>query len=421
MPTRKRRHDVPELSGYARGNAFDSRRAPIYCFEMLQGNPLKDGWRDRRVKEALDLCLACKGCKGDCPLQVDMATYKAEFLAHYYENRVRPRQAYAMGLIYWWARIASIVPEMANFLTQTPILRDAVKSSAELLASDACRSLHRKLLLSGFADATNVTLDSRACCSGRTLSTITFFPEVGRAAVTVLEAAGFQVEVPAKSLCCGRPLYDFGMLGSAKRLLREILDTLRPEIEAGVPIIGLEPSCVAVFRDEMTNLFPDDEDAKRLRDSMFLVSEFFETMLDGYEPPHLKRKAIVHGHCHQKAVMGMEHEKSIFSKLGLDYELMDSGCCGMAGSFGFEAGHYDVSMNVGELVLLPAVRRAAKDTLIIADGFSCREQIRQATDREALHTAQVLQLALEQGRRSQTDTRSEPTTSICCFVPGDDF
>ena len=134
----------------------------------------------------------------------------------------------------------------------------------------------------------------------------------------------------------------------------------------------------------MTNLFPDDEDAKRLRDSMFLISEFFETMLDGYEPPHLKRKAIVHGHCHQKAIMGMEHEKSIFSKLGLDYEILDSGCCGMAGSFGFEAGHYQVSMNVGELVLLPAVRRAAKDTLIIADGFSCREQIRQATDREAL-------------------------------------
>jgi len=195
-------------------------------------------------------------------------------------------------------------------------------------------------------------------------------------------------------------LYDFGMLGPAKRLLRQVLDTLRPEIEAGVPIIGLEPSCVAVFRDEMTNLFPDDEDAKRLRDRMFLISEFFETMLDGYQPPQLKRKAIVHGHCHQKAIMGMAHEKSIFSKLGLDFQLLDSGCCGMAGFFGFEAGHYEISMNIGELVLLPAVRRAPKETLIIADGFSCREQIRQGTDREALHTAQVLQLALGQSTRS---------------------
>jgi Fe-S oxidoreductase len=201
-------------------------------------------------------------------------------------------------------------------------------------------------------------------------------------------------------------LYDFGMLGAAKRLLRQILDTLRAEIEAGVPIIGLEPSCIAVFRDEMTNLFPDDEDAKRLRDRSFLISEFFETMLDGYQPPQLKHKAIIHGHCHQKAIVGMAHEKSIFSKLGLDYEILDSGCCGMAGSFGFEAGHYEVSMNVGELVLLPAVRRASKQTLIIADGFSCREQIRQGTDREALHTAQVLQLALEQSGVAQTRTNS---------------
>jgi len=244
-----------------------------------------------------------------------------------------------------------------------------------------------------------------------------FFPEVGRAAVIVLEAAGFQVELPAKSLCCGRPLYDFGMLGPAKRLLRQTLDTLRPEIEAGVPIIGLEPSCVAVFRDEMTNLFPDDEDAKRLRDRTFLISEFFETMLDGYQPPQLKRKALVHGHCHQKAIMGMGHDKSIFTKLGLDYQLLDSGCCGMAGSFGFEAGHYDISMNVGELVLLREIRNASRETLIIADGFSCREQIRQATDREALHTAQVLQLALEQSRVSRTTEKSRNYSSAVSPYP----
>jgi Fe-S oxidoreductase len=214
--------------------------------------------------------------------------------------------------------------------------------------------------------------------------------------VDVLEAAGFNIIVPQQSLCCGRPLYDFGMLGAAKHLLRSILDALRPEIEAGVPVVGLEPSCIAVFRDEMIGLFPHDEDARRLAGKTYLLSEFLQLMMNHHQLPKLGRKALVHGHCHQKAIMGMSHEQAIFSKLGLDYELLDSGCCGMAGSFGFEAGHYEISKQVGELVLLPAVRRASKDTLIVADGFSCREQIRQETDREALHTAQVLKLALEQ-------------------------
>jgi len=387
-------------------------------FEMLQGDPLKQGWRDRHVKDALDLCLACKGCKGDCPLQVDMATYKAEFLSHYYEDRLRPRHAYAMGLIYWWARFASIVPGIANFFTQAPAIADVVKMLGGIARQRQIPVFAPQTFTQWFRRRRERynTEQPRVLLWPDTFNNY-FFPEVGRAAVIVLEAAGFQVELPAKSLCCGRPLYDFGMLGPAKRLLRQTLDTLRPEIEAGVPIIGLEPSCVAVFRDEMTNLFPDDEDAKRLRDRTFLISEFFETMLDGYQPPQLKRKALVHGHCHQKAIMGMGHDKSIFTKLGLDYQLLDSGCCGMAGSFGFEAGHYDISMNVGELVLLREIRNASRETLIIADGFSCREQIRQATDREALHTAQVLQLALEQSRVSRTTEKSRNYSSAVSPYP----
>jgi len=387
-------------------------------FEMLQGDPLKQGWRDRHVKDALDLCLACKGCKGDCPLQVDMATYKAEFLSHYYEDRLRPRHAYAMGLIYWWARFASIVPGIANFFTQAPAIADVVKMLGGIARERQIPVFAPQTFTQWFRRRRERynTEQPRVLLWPDTFNNY-FFPEVGRAAVIVLEAAGFQVELPAKSLCCGRPLYDFGMLGPAKRLLRQTLDTLRPEIEAGVPIIGLEPSCVAVFRDEMTNLFPDDEDAKRLRDRTFLISEFFETMLDGYQPPQLKRKALVHGHCHQKAIMGMGHDKSIFTKLGLDYQLLDSGCCGMAGSFGFEAGHYDISMNVGELVLLREIRNASRETLIIADGFSCREQIRQATDREALHTAQVLQLALEQSRVSRTTEKSRNYSSAVSPYP----
>jgi Fe-S oxidoreductase len=365
-------------------------------FEMLKGDPLGNGWRNDHVREALDLCLACKGCKGDCPLQVDMATYKAEFLSHYYENRLRPRHAYSMGLIYWWARIAAMMPTVANFFTQTPLVEELMK---------VLGGIARERRMPEFAPETFKHWFRRREPRNQGRARVIlwadtfnnhFFPDVCRAAVEVLEAAGFNVIVPEPSLCCGRPLYDFGMLGAAKHLLRDILDALRPEIEAGIPVIGLEPSCVAVFRDEMKGLLPHDEDAARLANKTYLLSEFLELMMDHYELPKLRRKALVHGHCHQKAIMGMSHEQTLFSKLGLDYELLDSGCCGMAGSFGFEAGHYDVSTKIGELVLLPAVRRASKDTLIIADGFSCREQIRQRTDREALHTAQVLKLALEE-------------------------
>jgi Fe-S oxidoreductase len=239
-----------------------------------------------------------------------------------------------------------------------------------------------------------------------------FHPQTAIAAVEVLEHAGFRVVVPEKSLCCGRPLYDFGMLHTAKGLLREILDTLRPEIEASTPVVGLEPSCVAVFRDEMMNLFPMDEDAKRLSDNTFLLSEFLEKKAPGYEPPRLHRKALVHGHCHHEHVMKFKDERSVLDKMGLDYEKLDSGCCGMAGSFGFEAEHYDVSVAVGERRLLPAVRRADDDTLIIADGFSCREQIAGLTDRGALHLAQVLQMALHEGpdgpREELPERRYEP-------------
>jgi Fe-S oxidoreductase len=213
----------------------------------------------------------------------------------------------------------------------------------------------------------------------------------------VLEDAGFQIVVPRKSLCCGRPLYDFGMLPTARRLLREVLDTLRPEIESNTPVVGLEPSCVAVFRDELMNLFPMDEDAKRLSSQTFILSEFLEQKAPHYQLPQLKRKALVQKHCHHEHVMKFDAENSVLKKLGLDYELLDSGCCGMAGSFGFESDHYDVSVAIGERRLLPAVRATSADTLIIADGFSCREQIAGLTSRGALHLAQVIQMALRDG------------------------
>jgi FAD/FMN-containing dehydrogenase/Fe-S oxidoreductase len=381
-----------------REEADTTRGRAHLLFEMLQGNPLKDGWRNTHVKEALDLCLACKGCKGDCPVNVDMATYKAEFLSHYYKGKPRPVTGYSMGLIYWWSRIAASMPGIVNFLTQTPVLSRLAKAMAGVAQERRMPAFAPQTFKQWFRERGI----SNAGCPQVILWPDTFnnhfHPETAQAAVEVLEAAGYQVLVPAQSLCCGRPLYDYGFLDLAEKLLRQILDTLRPQIRAGIPVVCLEPSCAAVFRDELKNLFPHDEDAKRLASQTFLLSEFLEKKATQYQPPKLHRKAIVHGHCHHEAIMKMRDEQSVLEKVGLDFHMLDSGCCGMAGAFGFEKDHYDISIQVGERVLLPAVREADKQTLIIADGFSCREQIAQTTDRRALHLAQVLQMAMREGQ-----------------------
>jgi Fe-S oxidoreductase len=178
------------------------------------------------------------------------------------------------------------------------------------------------------------------------------------------------------------------------------LETLKPEIEAGTPVVGLEPSCVSVFRDELTNLFPNDENAQRLRRQFYMLSEFLVKEAPDFHLPTLKAKAVVHGHCHHQNIMQMDDEKKVLDDLGLDYNLLDSGCCGMAGAFGFEKEHYDVSIKVGERVLLPAVRQTGEETLLVTDGFSCHEQIAQQTGRKALHIAELLQMALHQGNKA---------------------
>ena len=366
-------------------------------FEMLQGDPLAGGWRDEHVREALDLCLSCKGCKGDCPVNVDMATYKAEFLSHYYDGRLRPRHAYAMALIHWWARAASLMPTVANVLTQTAVVRQVMKAAGGIAPERQLPAFAPKTFSRWFRERGIRNRGRPQVILWPDTFNNHFFPEVAKAAVGVLEAAGYQVIVPERALCCGRPLYDFGMLDTAERWLQQILVSLRAQIRSGMPVIGLEPSCVAVFRDELLNLFPHDEDAKRLSQGTFLLSEFL-AQAPHFQPPHLHRKAIIHGHCHQKALMGMEADRQALSKLGLDFDILDSGCCGMAGSFGFEKAHYEVSIKVGEHELLPTVRNAAEDTLIIADGFSCREQVAQTTERRALHLAQVIDMAMHQQR-----------------------
>ena len=366
-------------------------------WEMTKGEVITGGWQDENVKRSLDLCLACKGCKSDCPVGVDVATYKAEFLSHYYEGRPRPLSAYAFGNIDLWAGLASFAPGLANFTTQLPFLRDIAKMVAGVPLERRIPAFAPQPFRSWFRGHRTANKNGPPVILWADTFNNYFLPSTAIAAVDVLEAAGFEVMVPPGNLCCGRPLYDFGMLGRAKGLLLEALDTLAPYIDAGVPVVGLEPSCAAVFRDELKNLFPKDERARHLAQQTFLLSEFLEKCAPEFELPKLERKAIVHGHCHHKSIMKMTDEEAVLHKMGISFQTPAPGCCGMAGSFGFEQDKYAVSMAVGELELLPAVRRAPLDSLIIANGFSCREQIAHGTARHAFHLAEVIQMALEEG------------------------
>jgi Fe-S oxidoreductase len=365
-------------------------------FEMLRGETLKGGWREPAVKEALDLCLSCKGCKGECPVQVDMASYKAEFLSHYYQGRLRPASAYAFGMIDRWSRMASHAPRLLNFFSQNAAFASLARRAIGISPQRRLPTFALQSFSDWFAERTpppSVKTKAPVLLWPDTFSNY-FHPEVARAAVEVLEHAGCEVRIPRVHLCCGRPLYEFGMLDRAKAYLQRTLDTLADEIRAGMPIIGLEPACLSVFREELPQLFPLNEQAKRLSKQVFLLSEYLQQQTPEVDFGALSRPALVQAHCHHKAIFKTSAEESVMKRLGLDYTLLDSGCCGMAGSFGFERDKYEVSMKCAERVLLPAVRAADDNTLIIADGFSCREQIVQCTQRKPLHLAQVLQLAM---------------------------
>jgi FAD/FMN-containing dehydrogenase/Fe-S oxidoreductase len=361
-------------------------------FELLQGEVIDGCWKNEQVKQALDLCLACKACKAECPANVDLATYKAEFLSHYYEGKQRPLHAYAFGMIDRWAELASVAPRVANFLSSAPGSKHLLEKALSLAPERRLPKL-AALSFQRWARKQRPVADARPSVILWADTFNNYFrPETSQAAFEVLNHAGFNVRVPESHLCCGRPLYDFGMLDKAKEYLRQILQVLGQEIDAGLPIVVLEPSCASVFRDELRNLFPEDARADRLRRQTFLLSEFLQRQ--GYEPPQLTQKIMLHGHCHHKAIMKMTDEEGLLRKMGADVKALDAGCCGMAGPFGFEREKYAVSQALGERVLLPAVRQALTGTLILSDGFSCREQIFQATGRRALHLAEVLQQAL---------------------------
>jgi len=381
-------------------------------FEMLEGDPLRGGWRSEAVKEALDLCLACKGCKGDCPVNVDMATYKAEFLSHYYEGRARPVWAYAFGLIPWWAHLASKLPRAVNALGQAPVLSDVGKLLAKVAPQRKIPLFAEQSFKDWYREHRGTARPNegkrRVILWPDTFNTY-FHADTARHALEVLEAAGYDVIVPLQNLCCGRPLYDYGMLDLARVLLRELLEALRPEIEAGTPVVVLEPSCASVFKDELIDMLPHDHDAHRLSDQVGTLGDFLSRDED-WTPPRLRRRIVLHGHCHHKSVpaLTLAGDRKLLEKLGAEVHELDDGCCGMAGAFGFEAGeHYEVSVKCGELAYLPAVRDAHGADIIIGDGFSCREQALQLTDRQPLHVADVVWLALRYGPDGPPGPRPE--------------
>ena len=358
-------------------------------WEMLQGQVITDGWRNEEVKEALDLCLSCKACKTECPVNVDMATWKAEFLAHHYQDRTHPLHHYLFGFMDRWARLAALAPGLANLPMRTPGIRGLVKSIAGVAPQRTLPEFAGRNFRSQFRKR-NASNGAPVMLWPDTWNNY-FHPQVLGAAHEVLDSAGFQVQVPAQHVCCGRPLYDFGFLDQARQYLEDILERFGPQIDSGMPFVVLEPSCASVFRDELTNFFPSKERAVRLAKQTFLLSEFLTRQAPGYHPPQLAgRRVVLHGHCHQKSLMGMQDEFSLLQATKAQVDMLDSGCCGMAGPFGFEKDKFEVSQALGERVLLPAVRSAAPETILVTDGFSCREQIRQNSPREARHLAEVL-------------------------------
>jgi Fe-S oxidoreductase len=353
-------------------------------FEMMRGDTLDDLWKSREVEEALDLCLACKGCKSDCPVHVDMATYKAEFRAQHYRGRLRPRSAYSMGLIHRWARAAAWAPSLANLASGTSLAKWIAGISPHRRMPPFAKQTFR----GWFRSRGQTQASGRRVVLWPDTFNNYFRPQTAIAATQVLEATGFTVTIPDRPLCCGRPLYDWGRIDQAKALWQQTLATLQNDIDAGTPVIGLEPACTSAFRDELVDLFPGDEKAKRLSEQTLFFTEFLDR--NDCDLPRIDSKALVQLHCHHHAVIKPTAEKAIFKRLGVDSEIMASGCCGMAGAFGFETDKYAVSMAAAERVLLPKVRAAEADTLILANGFSCREQIEQASGRSAIHIAELI-------------------------------
>jgi FAD/FMN-containing dehydrogenase/Fe-S oxidoreductase len=382
----------------ATGDERDSTRGRARVLqEMLRGELITDGWRSTEVADALDLCLGCKGCRSDCPVGVDMATYKAEFLHHHYRGRPRPAAHVSMGWLPLWARLAAAAPAVVNAagrgrLTGRVIRRVGGLTEARPLPRFAARAEREG------PRAFGPTAGPRVALWVDTF-TAAFAPRVAHAAGEVLADAGLRVLVVPGSPCCGLTWIATGQLGVARRVLRRTVDVLAPAVAAGLPVVGLEPSCTAALRGDLPELLAGDPRAAAVGAATITLAEALGRHAPTWAPPRPLRAAgaaplVTQVHCHQHAVLGFAAERRLLDRLAPDHAVLDAGCCGLAGSFGFERQHYDVSVAVAEQGLLPALRAAGPAATVLADGFSCRTQIDQLTGRQALHLAELLGSAL---------------------------
>jgi FAD/FMN-containing dehydrogenase/Fe-S oxidoreductase len=384
--------------------------------EMLRGEFVTDGWRSKDILKALDLCLSCKACASQCPVNVDMATYKAEFLHHHYQRRLRPMAHYSMGWLPLSCRVLEAVPgsaRLANRLLGLRPVEEIVKRLAGLeprrrMIHFAPQTLRRWFSRRGAAP-TGGQAESSAQRPAVMLWPDTFnnfsSPWVGQAAVEVLEAMGYRVLLPGGQVCCGLTWHTTGQLSQAKRVVSRSLDSLGPALDGSTPVIVLEPSCAVMLADEITELLPGDPRAAKLARQVVTLAD----LVAGHKGPwpfgEINTKAISQVHCHQEAAGSYDPDEAVLQRLGVDTEVIGSGCCGLAGNFGFEPGHWDVSQALGERELFPKARGKDDDTLVIADGFSCRTQLTQGTGINGLHLAEVLKLALDQRTSQMTKER----------------
>ncbi|MDQ4118818.1 MAG: FAD-binding oxidoreductase [Actinomycetota bacterium] len=378
-------------------------------FEMANGEVITDGWQSDEVAEALDLCLSCKGCKSDCPVGVDMAAYKTEFLAQRYKGRLRPVTHYSMGALPLWLHLVGGLPAgvvaRLNGLARRPRIAALVKKLGGIaperdIPPIAHETFTATAAARGAAAGARVPdLGIAQGSRGRVLlwtDTFTdhFDPVIANDAVAVLTALGYTVELPPRAVCCGLTWTSTGQITAARAVLARSLAAIAPWLRDGVPVVGLEPSCTAALRSDAAELLPGDPMVARLRSGVRTFAELLRDRADDLSSAAARRsgpapEVLVQVHCHQHAELGVEADRGVLDALGVQATVLDSGCCGLAGNFGFEDGHYDVSMACAERALLPAVRAADPQVDLLADGFSCRTQVRQAGEREPVHLAQL--------------------------------
>ncbi|WP_259453305.1 FAD-binding and (Fe-S)-binding domain-containing protein [Streptomyces ginkgonis] len=379
--------------------------------EMLVGEVITDGWQSGEVADALDLCLSCKGCRGDCPVEVDMATYKAEFLHQRYRGRRRPAAHYAMGRLPQWLRLTAALraAPLANAGARVPPLAALAKRLGGIAPERPIPPLATEPFTRWWRGRGRRPDPARA--GRRTVLFPDSFtnylaPEAGRAAVRVFDAAGIDVAVPPRPVCCGLTYVTTGQLDTARTVMRRTLRRLAPALDAGLPVTVLEPPCAAALRTDLPELLPDEPRARQLADSVRTFAETLEERAPGWEPPRLDRPVTGQTHCHQSAILGDAADRRLRERAGLHGEL-SAGCCGLAGNFGFEKGHYEVSVACAEDQLLPAVRRAPAGAALVADGYSCRTQLDQLAGRTAHHLAELLADALDEGSDDALPTGPE--------------